>query len=230
MKGPRLEPALVFMRSRTIGRVAIPIVLVVSFQIAIADQLVKLPSGGERAAARISPIMGALWATIIGSLVLRRSPELEWFSSPRLRGLRLSWGTILVGGTAVGIEAISQIRTLDAFGLQVRNGLLFAGFALLTAVAVGARFVWVPQVLAGGALFGFGTDPTTGLPSAGRLPISRPRLRGHGSSRSSSLWQVSGCTHSVMPVLPGDFPGDFDTLQLRKDLRLQVHPAQARCR
>jgi hypothetical protein len=164
VKGAHLEPALVFMRSRTIGRVAIPIVLVLSFQIAIADQLIELPFGGERAAARISPVMGALWSTIIGSLVLRRSPELEWFTSPRLRDLRLSWGTILVGGTAVGVEAVSQIRTLDAFGLQVRNGLLFAGFALLTAVAVGARFVWVPQVLAAGALFGFGTDPYDGTP------------------------------------------------------------------
>lgn len=158
MKGSRIGPALVFMRSRTIGRVALPMVLVASFQIAIADQLIVMPSGGERMVARISPIMAALWATIIGSLVLRRSPELEWFPSARLRGLRLLWGTLLVGGTAVGVELLSQIRTIDAFGLQIRNGLLFAGLALLTAVSVGARFVWVPQVVAGVAFLAFGTD------------------------------------------------------------------------
>ena len=176
MKGPRNDPALVFVRSRTIGRVSIPIVLVICFQITIADQFVTLPFGGDRAAARVSPIMAALWATIIGSLVLRRSPELEWFPSPRLRRLRLSWGTFLVSTTAMGLEIISQFRTLDGFGLQIRNGLLFAGLALLTAVAVGARFVWVPQILAGGVFFGFGTDPFDRTPRGWALPYFPPSV------------------------------------------------------
>jgi len=174
MRGSRFDPALVFVRSRMVGRVAIPIVLVISFQIAIADQFVKLPFGDDRAAARVSPIMAALWATILGSLVLRRSPELEWFPSPRLRRLRLSWGTFLVSTTAIGLEIISQLRTLDGFGLQIRNGLLFAGLALLTAVAVGARFVWVPQILAGGVFFGFGTDPFDRTPRGWALPYFPP--------------------------------------------------------
>jgi|GEM_PF-3457668 len=156
----------IFVRSRLAGRPLRPFGAVLLFQLTVGDQLVILPFGGDRAAAQASRVMGALWATILGSMVLRHSPELEWPAGPRLRGLRVSWAISLVAGTSFGLEGISQVRTVDAFGLQIRDGMFFAGLALVAAVVLGARLVWVPTVLAGTILFAFGHRPDDGRPQA----------------------------------------------------------------
>ncbi|MEY2756070.1 MAG: hypothetical protein RJB65_2428 [Actinomycetota bacterium] len=157
-------PFRIFVRSRCSGRLRHAVGAVLIFQLAIGDQLVVLPFGGDRAAAQVSRIMGALWATILGPMVTRPSPELEWFPSRRLRRLRASWGATLIGAVSIGLECISQIRTIDAVGLQIRNGLFFAGLALLASSVLGARLVWVPTVLAGAILFTLGHRFDDGRP------------------------------------------------------------------
>lgn len=162
----------VFARSRKTGRLLVPVAVLLVVQLLGATELVKLPFGD--ATARLAPVMPALWATLIGSVVVRRSPELEWFDTSRLSSLRLAWSCVLTITIALTTESLNQLRGVDAVGVQTRNSLFFVGIAFLAAVVFAPRYLWLPVVGVAITVFALGLDPSNAAPYDWALPYQPP--------------------------------------------------------